>query len=97
MYIKFDSDGICNYCNNYQQEMPKNKEEIFDLVQGYRRTIGNDCIVLFSGGRDSCFGLHLIVKELGMRPLAYTYDWGMVTDLGRRNICRMCSSLGVEI
>ena len=96
-YIKFDSDGICNYCNNYQlRNVPKNKEEIFDLVQGYRRTIGNDCIVPFSGGRDSCFGLHLIVKELGMRPLAYTYDWGMVTDLGRRNISRMCSSLGVE-
>ena len=31
-----------------------------------------------------------------MNPIAYTYDWGMVTDLGRRNISRMCSSLGVE-
>ena len=26
----------------------------------------------------------------------YTYDWGMVTDLGRRNISRMCADLGVE-
>ena len=25
-----------------------------------------------------------------------TYDWGMVTDLARRNISRMCSQLGVE-
>ena len=40
--------------------------------------------------------LHLIVKELGMNPITYTYDWGMVTDLGRRNISRMCSALGVE-
>jgi hypothetical protein len=52
--------------------------------------------VPFSGGRDSCHGLHLIVKELGMNPIAYTYDWGMVTDLGRRNISRMCAALGVE-
>ena len=31
-----------------------------------------------------------------MNPIAYTYDWGMVTDLGRRNISRMCSQLGIE-
>lgn len=31
-----------------------------------------------------------------MKPVTYTYDWGMVTDLGRRNISRMCSQLGVE-
>ena len=31
-----------------------------------------------------------------MNPITYTYDWGMVTDLGRRNISRMCSELGVE-
>ncbi len=31
-----------------------------------------------------------------MNPVTYTYDWGMVTDLGRRNISRMCSKLGVE-
>ena len=50
----------------------------------------------FSGGRDSCYGLDLIVKELGLKPITYTYDWGMVTDLGRRNISRMCAELGVE-
>ena len=31
-----------------------------------------------------------------MRPVTYTYDWGMVTDLGRRNISRMCAQLCVE-
>ena len=28
--------------------------------------------------------------------IAYTYDWGMVTDLARRNISRMCGALDVE-
>ena len=42
------------------------------------------------------FALHLVVTELDMCPVAYTYDWGMVTDLGRRNISRMCAKLGVE-
>ena len=61
----------------------------------YRRD-GNECIVPFSGGRDSSYALHLVVKELDLKPVAYTYDWGMVNDLGRRNISRMCSELGVE-
>ena len=96
-YIKFDSDGVCNYCNNYTpRNIPKPKKELFDLVEPYRRNKGVDCIVPFSGGRDSCYGLHLIVNELKMKPITYTYDWGMVTDLGRRNISRMCAEFGVE-
>lgn len=96
-YIKFDSEGVCNYCKNYKlRNVPKPKEELFKLVESYRRTTGNDCIVPFSGGRDSCYSLHLAIKELEMKPVTYTYDWGMVTDLGRRNISRMCAQLGVE-
>ena len=96
-YISFDEQGVCNYCNNYEpRNIPRPKEELFELVKPYRRNGDLDCIVPFSGGRDSCYGLHLIVKELGMKPITYTYDWGMVTDLGRRNISRMCAELGVE-
>lgn len=96
-YIHFDENGVCNYCNHYKpRNNPKPKEELFELVKPYRRNGEIDCVVPFSGGRDSCYGLHLIIKELGMRPVTYTYDWGMVTDLGRRNISRMCSELGVE-
>lgn len=96
-FISFDSEGVCNYCRNYKlRNNPKPKEELFKLVEPYRRMEGLDCIVPFSGGRDSCYGLHLIVNELHMKPVTYTYDWGMVTDLGRRNISRMCAALGVE-
>ena len=96
-YISFDNKGVCNYCQNYKpRNNPKPKKELFELVEPYRKKDAIDCIVPFSGGRDSCFGLHLIVNELKMKPVTYTYDWGMVTDLGRRNISRMCSKLGVE-
>ncbi len=96
-FISFDSDGVCNYCHNYKpRNKSKPKEELFELVKPYRRDNEADCIVPFSGGRDSSYGLHLIVNELKMKPITYTYDWGMVTDLGRRNISRMCSKLGVE-
>ena len=97
-YIKFDVAGVCNYCHNYKpRNKPKPKEELLKLVEPYRREGKElDCIVPFSGGRDSCYGLHLIIEELGMKPVTYTYDWGMVTDLGRRNISQMCGDMGVE-
>ena len=96
-YINFGKDGVCNYCKNYKlKNVPKPVSVIESLIEPYRRKGSRDCIVPFSGGRDSSYGLHLIVEELGLNPIAYTYDWGMVTDLGRRNISRMCSKLKVE-
>jgi hypothetical protein len=96
-YIDFDSQGVCNYCTEYKpRNQPKPIDQLIDLVTRYRRDDGPDCIVPLSGGRDSCYGLHLIVNELGMKPLTYTYDWGMITDLGRRNVSRISSELGVE-
>ena len=96
-YISFDSDGVCNYCRHYKpRNHPRPIEELIELVEPYRRSDGPDCIVPLSGGRDSCYGLHLIVNELSLKPLTFTYDWGMVTDLGRRNVSRISSELGVE-
>ncbi len=96
-FIYFNENGVCNYCLNYKiRNKPKPKEELFKLVEPYRKKSGTECIVPFSGGRDSCYGLHLIIEELKLRPVTYTYDWGMVTDLGRRNISKMCADMGVE-
>ncbi|MCX5590187.1 glucosamine 6-phosphate synthetase [Alcaligenes endophyticus] len=96
-YIRFDVAGVCNYCHTYKKRnQAKNPQRLHELVAPYRRNGDYDCIVPFSGGRDSCFGLHLIVNELKLKPITYTYDWGMVTDVGRRNIALMCGALGVE-
>jgi glutamine---fructose-6-phosphate transaminase (isomerizing) len=97
-FILYDQNGVCNYCTNYKPKMhAKGLDELKDLVNPYRhRDKTPDCIVPFSGGRDSTFALHIIKKELGLNPIAFTYDWGMVTDLARRNIARVCGKLGVE-
>lgn len=96
-YIRFDAQGVCNYCHSYKKRnQPKDKQHFIELIEPYRRTQGYDCIVPFSGGRDSCYALHMIVNELKLKPITYTYDWGMVTDVGRRNIALMCGALGVE-
>jgi glucosamine--fructose-6-phosphate aminotransferase (isomerizing) len=95
-FIRFDHAGVCNYCQNYK---PKYKhlnaqaarDALLSKLSAYRNTNGEpDALIPFSGGRDSCYGLHLIKKEFGLSPITFTYDWGMVTDLARRNIARTC-------
>ena len=97
-FIEYDERGICNYCNHYTiKNQPKPIEELMALVEPYRRFDGRpDCIVPFSGGRDSTHTLHIVKNVLKLNPIAFTYDWGMVTDLARRNIARVCGILGVE-
>jgi glucosamine--fructose-6-phosphate aminotransferase (isomerizing) len=96
-FISFGTDGVCNYCANYSsRNNPKPRAALDALLSRYRSSGDGRCIMPFSGGRDSSFALHLVTKEFGMRPVTMTYDWGMVTDLARRNISRMCGELGVE-
>ncbi len=98
-FIKFDEMGICNYCNNYKNRniVKYNSFEIDKIFENYRKYDGNpDCIVPLSGGRDSSITLHIAKKELNLNPISITYDWGLITDLARRNISRLCSKLNVE-
>ena len=97
-FIEYDEKGECNYCKNYKKKnQARSLDELKALVKPYRSKDGSpDCLVPFSGGRDSMYVMHVIKKELGLNPIAFTYDWGMVTDLARRNIARICGKLGVE-
>jgi glutamine---fructose-6-phosphate transaminase (isomerizing) len=96
-YVNFDQDGVCAYCRTWKPITPKGEEALLRAVEPYRSKDGSpDVIVAFSGGRDSAYGLHYVKKVLGMNPVAFTYDWGMVTDLARRNQARVCGKLGIE-
>ena len=96
-FIEFDREGVCIYCRAHVDSRADNLQTLEERVAPYRRKDGQpDCIVALSGGRDSCYGLHVIKNELGMHPIAYTYDWAMVTDEARRNCARLCGALGVE-
>jgi hypothetical protein len=96
-FMKFDAEGVCQYCRRWKTIAVKGEEALFKKVEPYRSKDGKpDVIVAFSGGRDSAYGLHYVKKKLGMNPVAFTYDWGLVTDLARRNQARLCGKLGVE-
>ena len=96
-FISFDDNGVCNYCRKYEKQRYLGREALEAVLEKYRSRNGEpDCIMGFSGGRDSCYGLHVLVKEFGMHPIAYTYDWAMVTELARRNQAKVTGKLGIE-
>lgn len=97
-FIEFDEANVCNYCRNYTSTSVKqNEQALRTLLEQYRDSSGKiRTIVALSGGRDSSFGLHYLREEMGLDILTFTYDWGMVTDLARRNIARMTGKLGIE-
>lgn len=91
--LQFDGDGVCEICNNFVHPTYEGAEA---LVK-YTEALAPDgrVLVALSGGRDSCYALKLMV-DLGFQPVAYTYDWGMVTTAARENMARFCGDLGVE-
>ena len=96
-FVAFDDEGVCNYCRTYRKMEVKGHDALEKALARYRRKSGEaDCIVAFSGGRDSSYCIHYLKRILGMHPIAYTYDWGMITDLGRRNQARITGQLGIE-
>jgi glucosamine--fructose-6-phosphate aminotransferase (isomerizing) len=96
-FIAFDERGVCNHCQTYTPIEMLPKVDLFQLADRIRSNNGKaDCIVPLSGGRDSTFILSKVKRELGLNPVAYSYDWGLVTDLARRNQSRLCQALGVE-
>ena len=97
-FIFYDSKGVCNYCKNYKlNNKNKSIDDLIKLVEPYRKSNGSQEVLLpYSGGRDSTYTVHIVKNELGLNPVTFTYDWGMVTDLARRNIARVCGELGIE-
>ena len=96
-FIEFNSSGLCNYCDNYVIRTPKGLKKLEEHLENKKNKNSKfDCLLPFTGGRDSSFVMHFINKELGLKALSYSYDWGMLNSLARRNQSRMSSALGIE-
>jgi glucosamine--fructose-6-phosphate aminotransferase (isomerizing) len=98
-YISFDEEGLCSYCRDYETRgnYLKGEKALEEFISQYRNNSGEpDVLIGFSGGRDSAFGLDYIKNTLKLRPITFTYDWGMVNDLARRNQARVVGKLGIE-
>ena len=88
--IRFDEEGVSNFSKSFEPFQLKNINDLHNKLDEHRSSNRkHDILVGFSGGRDSSFMLHLLKEKYNMNPVAVTYDWGMVTDLARRNQARI--------
>ena len=100
--IEFDSAGVCNVCRQqeYKREQidwDTRKRELDELIASYRGRFEYDCIVPFSGGKDSTWTLYYLVKEYGLRPLIVRFDHGFLRPTVQQNTERVIRELGVSM
>jgi N-acetyl sugar amidotransferase len=67
------------------------------IVNNSRGVADYDCIVPFSGGKDSTFTLYFIVKELKLKPLVVSFDHGFYRPNMILNRNKVVESLGVDL
>ncbi len=94
--IKYDEHGVCNYCNEHRpvEVLGEDKLEA-KLAKIRNKGAKYDVIVPISGGRDSSFVLHQMVKKYKMRVLALTVDSGFILPEGLGNIKTVTKALNV--
>ncbi len=100
--IQLNFEGLCNFCadSNYKNinysrtvissEQKTNVLKDWNLVvKNMQKVHGKnkyDCVLGYSGGKDSTALLHYIVNELGLTPLAVTSDTGFMTQIAKDNM-----------
>ena len=99
--IKFNNNGICSNCLLYDDIWNKTRfqgEDAFRaILKKYKsKKSSYDVIVGVSGGKDSCYALHVLSRYFGTRILAFTYDNGFLDKGARDNIHKITDSLGIE-
>lgn len=104
--INFDAAGTCNFCklhDKMDKEFPNGaagKLKLAEIAKGIKsRRHGKpyDCIVGISGGRDSSFTLHTVVRTLGLKPLVVHFNNGFGNPVAGENMGKLCKKLKLEL
>ncbi len=100
--IRFDSEGVCNYCRTYERlhdrltdydRLAVLRDERFDRVRG----VGDyDCLVGLSGGKDSSWIALQLAQKHDLKCLGFTFDNGFLTDYAKDNIKLVVEKLGID-
>jgi N-acetyl sugar amidotransferase len=88
--VVFDAEGVCNACRNADEKTETDwgarREEFLQLVEPYRSRDGRwDCLVPWSGGKDSSSIAWRLKFEFGLNPLLVTFSPLLPNDVGNRN------------
>jgi len=105
--IKFDNNGISDqywdfhnnikFKWNYKNDGFSKLKEIVKAIKKKRTKEEFDCILGLSGGADSSYMLHVIVKEFNLRPLVFHVDGGWNSEIAVSNIKNLVDKLKLEL
>lgn len=100
--IEFDAAGVCNICRSAEHKQTsvdwaERKQLLDQLIAKYRGKSDYDCIVPFSGGKDSTFQLYYLVTEYKLKPLVVRFNHGFMRPVIARNNERTFKKLGVDV
>jgi N-acetyl sugar amidotransferase len=100
--IEFDEAGVCNICRstaykNRQINWAERHELLDKLIEKYRGKSDYDCIVPFSGGKDSTFQLYYLCTRYKLKPLVVRFNHGFMRPVIARNNERTFKKLGVDV
>ena len=100
--IEFNADGVCNVCRSAEHKQQvidwdERKRLLDQLIAKHRGKAAYDCIVPFSGGKDSTFQLYYLMKEYKLKPLVVRFNHGFMRDTIQRNNERTFKKLGVDV
>ena len=100
--VAFDENGVCNICRQAEEKHTTidwdARRKMLDTIIGKYKGKGMyDCIVPFSGGKDSTFQLWYVVTQLHLKPLVARFNhWGY-RPLVRENNVKTFKKLGVDV
>ncbi len=99
--IHFDGDGVCGVCRQQevkqvQVDWSKKKEELGALIAEYKGKNDYDCLIPFSGGKDSTWTLYYLMKEYGLKPLVVRFDHGFLRLNLHENTNKVLRRLGAD-
>tara|TARA_Y100000590_G_C15719711_1_gene1013122 strand:+ start:202 stop:1338 length:1137 start_codon:yes stop_codon:yes gene_type:complete len=98
--IIFDENGVCNVCLNNDKKnnisWDKKLEDFKNLVAQYKNKNEYDCIVPFSGGKDSTFTLYKLVNDFKLKPLVVSFNHGFMRKNLLENNNRTFEALGID-
>jgi N-acetyl sugar amidotransferase len=100
--VEFDEMGICTACQSSEQKMHINWQErrgqLAGILDKAKANAGDnyDCIIPISGGKDSFFQLHVLVKEFGLKPLAVTFSHNWFSETGYHNLMLALETFQVD-
>jgi N-acetyl sugar amidotransferase len=99
--IVFDAEGVCNICRGHEYkkdaiDWTAKKKDLDALIEQYRGRNDYDCLVPFSGGKDSTWTLYYLVKEYGLKPLVVRFNHGFLRPTVLENTVRTIRQLGVD-